>query len=162
MLKTSLQRNISFSIGHDYHSETNKTENSCDIKNKNIVIKALPVWSDSNNCRPGYNSNCLTALSFIHRPALLLSSDRYYNIISCLSSILLSGLLSVRYRGVSEKTHKHEKKLFHNVSKDNYIIPVWKAKTEVIIRQVFLPIKVLNPFFLFLSDIELYVLLSTK
>lgn len=58
------------------------------------------------------------AVSFVHRLALLLSSSHYYDIISCLSNVLLSGLLSVRYRGVSQKmTHKKKQHRFHNVSK---------------------------------------------
>lgn len=76
----------------------------------------------------------LIVLSFIHRPVFLLSPKHYYDIISSLSSILLSGLLSVRCRDVSEKTHwraerggKKSPVFIHSVSKDNYIIPAWET-----------------------------------
>lgn len=84
-------------MGHDLHKGKKRTPNSCGMKDKH----SLPVWSDANNLRK--NIELLTVLSFIHQPALQLSSDHYYNIISCLSSISLSDLLSVRYSGISEK-----------------------------------------------------------
>lgn len=123
------------------------------------MIKEHPVWCDSNNLRLRYNLSSLAVLSFIHRPALLLSSSHYYDIISCLSSILLSGLLSVRYRGVLEMTHTKKQYRSTMFQKDNYIISAWRASRKVIIRQVFLPIKVSSrlAFFIyfFLCDVEL-------
>lgn len=86
-------------------------------------------------------------LSLIQWPALPLSSSHYCNIISCLSSILLSGSLSVRYTSISDMTHIHAHTLRHTkpclfteFQNDNYIISTWRASRKVIIRQLFLPI----------------------
>lgn len=98
--------------------------------------------------------------SLIRLPALLLSSSHYYDIISCLSTILLSGSLNVRYSSVAEITHTHTHKKQCRCTvfqKDNYIISAWRASRKVIIRQVFLPIKVssLVCVFFLLCDTEL-------
>lgn len=114
---------------------------STHLWSKNFLFGAFPAIWDK-----GIAWAVWTVPSFIHQPALLLSSSHYYDIISCLSSILLSGLLSVRYRGVSAMTHIHaqKKKQYRSAmfQKDNYIISAWRASRKVIIRQVFLPIKV--------------------